>query len=87
MKNRKSAPRGLWESGSSKLITLQTLMWVSSDWVEDMIMMGSIIMGKADRNDQQAAGYNVEQADMHDHNATGTQQNSEQADTAEYKAE
>lgn len=49
--------------------------------------MGSIIMGKADRNDQQAAGYNVEQADMHDHNATGTQQNAEQADTAEYKAE
>lgn len=38
-------------------------MWVSSDWVEDMIMMGSIIMGKADRNDQQAAGYNVEQAE------------------------
>lgn len=25
---------------------------VEQDWVEDMIMMGSIIMGKADRNDQ-----------------------------------
>lgn len=62
-------------------------MGISSDWVEGMIMMGSIIMGKADRNDQQAAGYDVEQADMDDHNATDTQQNAEQADTAEYKAE
>lgn len=32
--------------------------------------MGSVIMGKADRNDQSAAGYNVEQTDMDHHSAS-----------------
>lgn len=31
MKKRKSAPRGLWESESSRFITLQRFMWSSSD--------------------------------------------------------
>lgn len=41
---------------------LQTFMWSSSDWVEDMIMVGSVIIDKAGMNDQSAAGYNDEQA-------------------------
>lgn len=63
-------------------------MWSSRDWVEDMIMVGSFIMDKAGMNDQSAAGYYDEQADMNDHNATiPNQRNAEQADTTEYSME
>lgn len=48
----------------------RTFMWSSPDWVEDMIMVESIIMDKADMNDLYMAEFNLEQEDMDDHNAT-----------------